>query len=164
MPAPKANTLPKQERLCGKTNISALITKGRWGTSAHLKYCWYKSREDGAGHVVVSVSKKFFKRAVKRNLLKRRMREAYRTQKGLLTVSGVDFLLAWSSKEIADYETVRSEVSSVLSRISKAAGAASESQNHPAPADLSASDPVSSTVAPATGPSTMHPQDSGSAL
>ncbi len=161
MPAPKANTLPKQERLCGKTNISALITKGRWGTSAHLKYCWYKSREDGAGHVVVSVSKKFFKRAVKRNLLKRRMREAYRTQKDMLSAQGIDFLLAWSGKEIADYETIRSEVAAVLSRISKAAGAASDSQNHPAPAALS--DSVSPST-PATDLSPMHPQNSGSAL
>ena len=99
---------------------------------------------------MVSVSKKFFKRAVKRNLLKRRMREAYRTQKDLLAVSGVDLLLAWSSKEIADFETVRSEVAAVLSRVSKAVSASGQLQSS---ASAAATDQVQ---APAT--------DSGAAL
>ncbi len=161
MPEPPAKTFHKEERLCGKNRISALISKGKWGSVGHIRYCWYRPREEGSGNIVVSVSKKFFKRAVKRNLLKRRMREAYRTQKGLLTVSGVDFLLAWSGKEIADFETVREEVATILCRISKAAGAASESLSHSVPAALS--DSVSPST-PASDPSPMHPQDSGSAL
>lgn len=144
MPGLPANTLPKEERLCGKNRISALISKGRWGSIGHIKYCWLRSREEGPGHIVVSVSKKSFKRAVKRNLLKRRMREAYRTQKGLLTASGVDFLLAWSGKEIADYETVRSEVAAVLTRISKAAVSASVPVIPPA----ASSEPVSPAQSP----------------
>ena len=48
---------------------------------------------------MVSVSKRFFKRAVKRNLLKRRLREAYRTRKGLLP-AGVDLMLVYNSKEV----------------------------------------------------------------
>lgn len=120
MLSPEANTLPKEERLCGKSSISALISAGRWGSSAHIRYCW----TDGNGHeynrLMVSVPKKRFKRAVKRNLLKRRMREAYRTQKGLLTARGIDFMLAWVSGEIADFETVKAEVASVLARIGKA--------------------------------------------
>lgn len=121
MPDLRANSLPKEERLCGKTTISTLVAEGRWGTTAHLKYCWHKSREDGAARVAVSVSKKFFKRAVKRNLLKRRIREAYRTQKQLLPPScGIDMLLIWSGKELADYRAIRSEVTIVLGRIGKA--------------------------------------------
>jgi ribonuclease P protein component len=116
-----ANTLPKEERLCGKTTISALISGGRWGSTAHLKYCWRSTGEEGAGRIMVSVSKRYFKRAVKRNLLKRRLREAYRTQKQLLTAPGVDFMLVWTGKETADYETIRGEVATILGRISKAA-------------------------------------------
>ena len=71
--------------------------------------------------MMVSVSKKYFKRAVKRNLLKRRLREAYRTQKQLLTARGVDFMLVWTGKELAGYEVIRSEVAAILGRISKAA-------------------------------------------
>lgn len=150
MPGLPANTLPKAERLCGKSRISALISKGRWGSTEHIKYCWHRSREEGPGQIVVSVSKKFFKRAVKRNLLKRRLREAYRTQKDLLAVSGVDLLLAWSGKEIADFETVRSEVATVLSRVSKAVSASGQLQSS---ASAAAPDQVQ---APAT--------DSGAAL
>jgi len=116
-----ANTLPKEERLCGKTTISALVAGGKWGSTAHLKYCWRQAREDGPGRVMVSVSKKYFKRAVKRNLLKRRLREAYRTQKQLLTARGIDFMLVWTGRELAGYDIVRSEVAAILGRISKAA-------------------------------------------
>ena len=73
-----------------------------------------------SNRLLVSVPKRYFKRAVKRNLLKRRMREAYRLQKELLGCCGVDFLLSWSSKEIGDWETVRDEVATALTRISKA--------------------------------------------
>lgn len=68
---------------------------------------------------MVSVSKKFFKRAVRRNLLKRRMREAYRTRKDLLPLSGVDCLFAYSSKEIIDFGDICSEIETILTRIGK---------------------------------------------
>lgn len=114
-----ANGLGKQERLCGKTTISSLISKGRWGTSAHLKYCWIKREEGELNRILVSVPKKFFKRAVKRNLLKRRMREAYRTQKGLISSKGVDIMFTYSNPEIADSATIREEVAAAMSRINK---------------------------------------------
>lgn len=119
MSLPLANTLPKEERLCGKTTVSALIAGGRWGSTAHMKYCFLAGREDKLNRIVVSVPKKFFKRAVKRNLLKRRIREGYRTQKELLSVNGVDILFQYNSPEIMDFEVVREEVASVLRRISK---------------------------------------------
>lgn len=123
-----SNGFRKEERLCGKTSLSALVADGRWGTTAHLKYCWLRSREDGVVRVAVSVSKKFFKRAVRRNLLKRRIREAYRTQKQILPSCGIDLLLIWSGKELADYLTIRSEVAAVLGRISKAGAGVAASE------------------------------------
>ena len=84
MTSPQGHTLPKEERLCGKTTVSALISDGKWGATPHLRFCWAAGRETGLNRLMVSVPKKYFKRAVKRNLLKRRMREGYRTQKDLL--------------------------------------------------------------------------------
>ena len=115
-----AETFSKEERLCGKAAVSALVSGGKWGGTAHLRYCWLY-REDGQpSRMLVSVPKRYFKRAVRRNLLKRRMREAYRTQKALLGCDGVDFMLAWSSKECGDWLTVRDEVAAALTRIGKA--------------------------------------------
>lgn len=109
-------TLPKSERLSGKTGISALMSGGRWGYASHIRYC-LRHREDGStlNRIMVSVPKKHFKRAVKRNLLKRRLREAYRTQKDLLKVSGMDILFYYSSTEVADSSVIRAEMGSILS-------------------------------------------------
>ena len=117
MTSPQGHTLPKEERLCGKTTVSALISDGKWGTTPHLRYCWAAGRETGCNRLMVSVPKKFFKRAVKRNLLKRRMREAYRLQKELLTASGVDLMLAYSNQEVTDFQTVYAEVTEILVRV-----------------------------------------------
>jgi ribonuclease P protein component len=119
MSAPQGHTLPKEERLCGKTTVSALISDGKWGTTAHLRYCWAAGRDSGCNRLMVAVPKKFFKRAVRRNLLKRRLREAYRLQKELLTGTGIDLMLSYSHAEVADFATLRTEVADILTRISE---------------------------------------------
>ena len=116
----QANTLPKEQRLHGKTKISKLISSGKWGSTEHLKYCWLKNSEACPTRIMVSLSKKFFKRAVKRNLLKRRIREAYRTQKDLLPeLCGINILFSYSCKDVLDYSIIRTEVAEILSRLSK---------------------------------------------
>lgn len=119
MDSPLANTLSKEERLCGKTSISALVSDGKWAGTAHLKYCWAPGRELPFNRMMVSVPKKFFKRAVKRNLLKRRIREAYRLNKHILKEGGNDILFSYNYKEVLDFHTLEAEVSTILSRISK---------------------------------------------
>ena len=108
-------TLPKHERLSGKTAISALMKKGRWGASGCLKYCYVAPGGGETNRIMVSVSKRFFKRAVKRNLLKRRLRESYRTQKELLGGAGpMDLMLVYNSKEILDYQIIHQDVADIL--------------------------------------------------
>jgi ribonuclease P protein component len=123
MSLPQSHTLTKEERLCGKTTVSALISSGKWGTTPHLRFCWSAGHDTGLNRLMVSVPKKFFKRAVKRNLLKRRMREAYRLQKELLTATGIDLLLAYSHPEVADFATLYAEVTTILGRISSQSAA-----------------------------------------
>lgn len=109
------NTLPKTERLCGKTAISKLLAKGRHGSVQGLRYlCLYDSSAD-ISRVMVSVPKKSFKRAVRRNLLKRRIRESWRRQKHALCVKGgIDLLLMYSAKEVLSYEDIYAAVGKVI--------------------------------------------------
>ena len=111
-------TLSKDERLSGKTAIGDLMKKGRWGVCGCLKYCWFCPEGDTGHRIMVSVPKRNFKRAVKRNLLKRRLRESYRTQKELLSAGrSIDVLFFYNSTEVLDFEAIRSDVTTVLTTL-----------------------------------------------
>ncbi|WP_172391021.1 ribonuclease P protein component [Sphingobacterium shayense] len=84
-------TFKKEERLCSRRLIDSLFHDG----SSFVVYPYrvvLKSFEpvDGSASIqsVISVSKRRFKKAVDRNYIKRRMREAFRLQKFML----VEFL------------------------------------------------------------------------
>ena len=112
-----AATLSKEERLSGKTAIAALTGKGRWDHTLHLRCCCLCDTGSGLNRIMVSVPKRLFKRAVKRNLLKRRMREAYRLQKELLAGPGHDILFVYNSAEIADFSVIFDELGTMLKKI-----------------------------------------------
>ena len=112
-------TLPKEERLSGKTAIAALTGKGKWDHTPHLRCCCLNGTGSGLNRIMVSVPKRYFKRAVKRNLLKRRLREAYRLQKELLPEPGHDILFVYNSADIVDFSVIFGEVAELLQRIGK---------------------------------------------
>lgn len=114
------NTLPKKERLCGKTSISMLLAKGRHGNVPGLRFCCLAGNGQEGDRVMVSVPKKLFKRAVKRNMLKRRLRESYRRQKHSLA-PGIDLLMTYSTKEILSYEEIYNAVAQVIEKANKLA-------------------------------------------
>ena len=85
--SPVSYTLKKAERLCSKKVIDKLFAEGESFLAFPIKVV-FKITE--LPHPVpvqtgFSVSKKIFKRAVKRNRIKRLMREAYRLNKQMLT-------------------------------------------------------------------------------
>ncbi len=69
--------------------------------------------------VVFTVPKRFHKRANRRNLLRRRVKEAYRLQKGTLCegVRGLNIALIYSTKEIIEYGKISRSVDTVLKQI-----------------------------------------------
>ncbi len=116
-------TLTKSERLCGAVTVAELFEHGKGITAGCLR-CKYLVREgsEDLSRIVVSVPKRNFKRAVKRNLLKRRIRESYRRQKALLG-SGVDVLFVYTSREVLPYEAVYADMTAALTAIAHASNA-----------------------------------------
>ncbi len=115
------HSFSKEERVCGKRDIATLMAEGRWGGSACLRFCCRMPNGLEHSRILVSVPKKHFKRAVKRNLLKRRIREAYRLQKGLLAETGAslgaDILFVYNSAQTAGSDEIREAVAAILKDI-----------------------------------------------
>lgn len=111
-------TLTKKERLSVGTDLSRLFASGRYGITDGFRYCYRIGNGLPFNRIVVSVPKKCFRRAVKRNLLKRRIREAYRLNKNLLPVNaekgGTDIIFIYRTKDILDFGTIVLSVRNIL--------------------------------------------------
>ncbi len=111
-----AATLPKSERLCGKTAIAGLMDRGKAGTAGCLRYKFLPLEQADASRILVSVPKRSFKRAVRRNLLKRRIRESYRLQKQLLP-SPVDVMFIYLPREVLPFADIYASMTAALTAI-----------------------------------------------
>lgn len=117
--------LSKRERICSVKAVETLVSSGHYLSNGPVRCCFIQRKtsengdeeEKGLNRILVSVPKKFFKRAVKRNLLKRRIREAYRLQKELLTGSGVDMMFVYVSKDIAGFSVIYDAVGAILKTV-----------------------------------------------
>lgn len=107
-------SLPKSERLSGQKAVSALFEHGKGFTAGCLRCKFLPGTE--TSRIVVTVPKRLFKRAVKRNLLKRRIREAYRHQKDLLQAP-VDILFIYSAPEVLPYEVIFADMTEILQKV-----------------------------------------------
>ena len=136
-------SLPRAERLRSLTTIRRVFSEGKGGFVYPFRYTFLvrelSDKEmktpgqaegeaaidiaQGRVEVMFSVPKKFHKRANKRNLLKRRAREAYRLSreefKQKVEKSGyiVDVALVYSTKEIHSYKTISYAMQRILEQI-----------------------------------------------
>lgn len=115
----------KNERLCSRKIIGELFLSGGSFLVYPLKFVFLETQLPVNNPVQVgfSVSKKNFKRAVHRNLLKRKMKEAYRLNKAVLNEELKSKQLAvfiiFIAKEIQDYHTVEQAMIKGLKRLGK---------------------------------------------
>ena len=116
----------KAERLSSKKEITALFNEGKSFAISHIRvvYRFLPKQEERPNAILVSVPKKYFKHAVDRNLLKRRIREAYRLNKGLLQSmpARVEFMLLYQKRRIATFAEIEEIVKKALERILSEAG------------------------------------------
>lgn len=118
-------SLHKNERLCSRKIIGDLFTSGESFLAYPLKVVFLKTElpADIQAQVSFSVSKRNFKRAVKRNLLKRRMREAYRLNKPgfyeeLATKDvRIAVMFVYVGKDVSDYPAIEKGMILALKKI-----------------------------------------------
>ncbi len=133
------NTLPKSERLHSKKLIDELFAGGhsksmsafplrvvymreapRHDTMAH-----HDEPQDNAGNnpsqMLISVPKRCFRRANKRNLVKRQVREAYRKNKHIIDGLNTSMAFVWLDGKLYPTEEVEKRVVSLLTRMAEKA-------------------------------------------
>lgn len=84
--------LPKSERLHAEKSIKELFNEGSSFFLFPFKVQFFvkKGVPTGTPQVLFSVSKRKLRKAVDRNFVKRRIKEAYRLNKGLLSPENID--------------------------------------------------------------------------
>ena len=107
-------TYPKNERLKSKTTIGLLFSEGKSVSKYPLRLV-YRQAEAGSEEKIkigVSVSKKYFKKAVDRNHFKRVLRETYRLNKHLLwnnLEQPYSFMFFYQTKDRLSYEEINTK-------------------------------------------------------
>jgi len=119
------NSFAKSEHLCGEKRITRLFTQGDAFIAYPLRvvYLIEPKKDVEPASVMVSVPKKRFKRAVKRNRLKRLMRESYRLNKHelieILNEKQLQIHVAFNyvSDDVLDFVAVEKKMKIAIQRL-----------------------------------------------
>lgn len=110
---------PKKERLCEK-RIESLFSKGKAFLCYPFSVRYIKSEGKGNIATLIVCSKRYQRKAVDRNYIKRRIREAFRLNnqdlKSYLKDNNLDLDLSLSyiSKEISSYHPIEEKIKEIF--------------------------------------------------
>ncbi|MDR3227037.1 MAG: ribonuclease P protein component [Prevotellaceae bacterium] len=127
MVEPRRYLFKKDERLCLRNDIKNVIDNGQKNLSYpfFVNYIVKDTQTDEATKIAISVPKRNFKKAVDRNLLKRRIREAYRHHKHNLNDTAqkenktVNAIIVYVSKEKLTYSQIEKGIIKSMENIAK---------------------------------------------
>lgn len=123
---PQADTFKKEERLCSKKLLEKLFHNGSSFLLYPFSIIWLADCADDVPpvRVLISVSKRRFKKATDRNLIKRRIREIYRLNKKALLLNffkdqdpGILLGISYIGKEIANYAIMEKKLKMALEKL-----------------------------------------------
>ena len=112
---------PKVEKLKSKKIIESLFTDGKSVGKYPLRLVYVQNNfdDDVPLKMGVSVSKKYFKRAVDRNYFKRVLRETYRLNKHLL-IDNLDkpyaFMFFYQTKDRLSYQEIETKTKQLFEK------------------------------------------------
>tara|TARA_Y100000816_G_C26080392_1_gene569347 strand:- start:226 stop:600 length:375 start_codon:yes stop_codon:yes gene_type:complete len=112
-------TFSKEERITHKGDIEKLFISGKKLNLFPFDIRYYSGNMGSLNKVLISVSKKNIKSAVKRNLIKRRIRESYRLNKEQLSNSGYSIAIIYVDNKILNFKQIDDFIKKVLKNISK---------------------------------------------
>ena len=135
---PRANSLPKGQRLTGRTAVSQLFQNGNSRSiTCHPIRAVYRPNDQLCHRILATASKHHFRHAVDRNRVKRQIREAYRhCRQPLLNMipeghclllafvwmsdrlePHLDIAFIWLSNHHKDSQIVMSSIRNILNKI-----------------------------------------------
>lgn len=115
----RTHTLKKSERLSSKKVIEELFAKGSYFYLHPFKVVYLKAASDSLiNQVLITVPKRNFKKAVTRNKLKRRVREAFRLNKsGLHTTDHLLIAYIYTAKDILPFSIIEPAVRASIAKL-----------------------------------------------
>lgn len=112
-------SLPKSERLHAEKSIKELFEKGSSFFLYPFKVMFWvgEGLEESPNQVLFSVSKKKIKKATRRNYIKRRLKEAYRLNKSMLSPSGLLLGFIFVGEPTMSFGDLEPKMKQVLQRL-----------------------------------------------